>query len=306
MRRRSLLAVTAVVLLSPSSGQAFVHSTSKDNPKACLFWPTRQPSFSLNADGSWDVDNPVPSATTSLDAARQSFQTWTEPACTDLTLRDLGTTRLRTTGNDEVNLVLWRERTCASVVPPGDGCFADGGCENQYDCWGYGETTIALTSVSYNSRTGAIVDVDIELNGADYVFTTLDSPPCSSAMVSRHPHCVATDVSNTLTHEIGHFLGLDHSPVSESTLYASAPLGETSKRTLAQDDIEGLCTLYPRGQAPGFCVPQGSDVTGSGCGYGDARLSPLGWLAPFALGWLGWRRRERRPRAVLGGLGRDG
>jgi hypothetical protein len=288
VRRQALVAATAAVLLAPVSGHAFIRSSSKDNPKACLFWPARQPSFSLNADGSFDA------GPSSLDAARRSFQPWTELACTDLTFKDLGTTSLRRTENDQVNLVLWRERTCTSVAPSGDACFANGGCDNLYDCWEHGDTTIALTSVSYNSRTGVIVDVDIELNGAGYVFTTVDSPPCSSGTVSRHPNCVATDVQNTLTHEIGHFLGLDHVSVPDATMFSSAPIGETSKRTLYQDDIDGLCTIYPRGQPPAYCVPQGSDVIGMGCGCGDAGgLAPLGWLAPLALGWFG-RRRSRR------------
>ena len=49
---------------------------------------------------------------------------------------------------------------------------------------------------------------------------------------------------------MGHLVGLDHPPATEpgaqlTTMYGRAPQGETLKRDLADDDIDGICYLYP-------------------------------------------------------------
>jgi hypothetical protein len=63
-------------------------------------------------------------------------------------------------------------------------------------------------------------------------------------------------------------IGLDHPPSDEpgafeATMFASASAGDTGKRTLADDDIEGTCTIYP----------SDDDVAGE-C-YGVGRPAPL-------------------------------
>ncbi len=99
---------------------------------------------------------------------------------------------------------------------------------------------IALTSVFYDTETGEIFDVDIEVN-AEYfeLTTTLEDPQ--------------TDIQNALAHEVGHLLGLDHSEFSDATMYWTAREHELSKRDLSPDDIEGLCAIYPILQDPDRC-----------------------------------------------------
>ena len=53
-------------------------------------------------------------------------------------------------------------------------------------------------------------------------------------------NCVSIDVQNTITHEAGHTLGLDHSADPSATMAASAPAGETSKRVLQPDEVAGI------------------------------------------------------------------
>lgn len=53
-----------------------------------------------------------------------------------------------------------------------------------------------------------------------------------------------TDLASIATHEIGHNLGLDHSGAQGATMSAIYE-GGTDMRSLTQDDIDGVCALYP-------------------------------------------------------------
>jgi hypothetical protein len=54
------------------------------------------------------------------------------------------------------------------------------------------------------------------------------------------------DVLNIAVHEAGHFFGMNHPHKSctESSMFASAGIGETKKRSLTSDDRVCFCTLY--------------------------------------------------------------
>jgi hypothetical protein len=56
------------------------------------------------------------------------------------------------------------------------------------------------------------------------------------------------DFGNILTHELGHYVGLDHPPAipacADTTMYPTATFGETKKRSLSPDDIQCLQNLY--------------------------------------------------------------
>jgi hypothetical protein len=112
--------------------------------------------------------------------------------------------------------------------------------ENQID-------TLALTTVTYNVETAEIYDADVEINTAEYFFTTTPVPPDGGA-----------DLEAVVTHEVGHFLGLAHSEVNAATMRAIGyEPGTTGLRTLAADDIEGICEIYPPGKKLGSeCAPR--------------------------------------------------
>ncbi|HVK19815.1 MAG TPA: RICIN domain-containing protein [Actinokineospora sp.] len=55
----------------------------------------------------------------------------------------------------------------------------------------------------------------------------------------------AYDVESIALHEIGHFLGLQHSSDTSAVMYAYAPSAGSTKRVLTTDDIEGIRKLYP-------------------------------------------------------------
>jgi len=76
--------------------------------------------------------------------------------------------------------------------------------------------------------TGQLIDADILFN-PNTQFTTGGGS--------------AQDLQTIATHEIGHFFGLDHSPVVRAVMYPFAP---NSLITLGSDDVAGLSLLYPK------------------------------------------------------------
>ena len=103
---------------------------------------------------------------------------------------------------------------------------------------------------------------------------------------------MAIDIQNTLTHEIGHVIGLDHAPDEDSTMFASAPSGETTKRILDEGTQKALCEIYPRGDPFSQpCDPLASlrrkiVAKSSGTpGFEAVGCSSAG-LGPVGQGWL--------------------
>lgn len=87
----------------------------------------------------------------------------------------------------------------------------------------------------YSTADGAMIESDIIVN-TSYTWRTDGAAG-------------GYDVQNILTHELGHSLSLDDlydlRVDSEKTMYGYAASGETKKRTLHQDDIDGISYLYP-------------------------------------------------------------
>lgn len=84
----------------------------------------------------------------------------------------------------------------------------------------------------WNYRSTAMVDADIFLN--TYWTWSL------------------SDVDSVVTHEFGHFIGLQHSDKSESIMFANPYHNYAYQRTLRGDDINGCTALY--GAAPNQLV----------------------------------------------------
>lgn len=298
---RMVLAAAALLVATPAGAQeGFARLRSASG--ACLAWQHRDFVYTLDAAGSVQVPGDAERA--AIDA---SFSTWqAAAACSDLTFTHAPPLADATIGYDaaaatNANVLLFRETRCRDVVPAGDPCIEAGTCANTYRCWNRGDFTIALTLTSYTSPGAVILDADIELNasprldGTRFFFTTADGPACDPA--EPHAGCVANDVQNTVTHEIGHALGLDHVEVAGSTMEASAPPGETSKRILDPGTRRGLCAVYPRLRPSPSCDPAARNddqviVTGRGCGAapsGRARAWMLLGLVPLLA------RARRRP-----------
>lgn len=238
MRLEPVLLLAAGLLCS-APARAFVcsraASDSGEEGGPSLSWFTRNLDYTIFEAGTADI-----AGTAEQSALRASFAVWpaldtgeagtcaSEAVGTDLQISEapgLGTTDrigydfLNPTQNE--NLMIFRDDEW-----PHDGQVG----------------VIALTTATYNALNGEILDADIEFNTAGFTFTASDTG-------------VDIDLINTAVHEIGHYLGLGHTRVVTATMFARAERGETSKRDLACDDVDGLVFKYPAGAPNGYCDP---------------------------------------------------
>ncbi len=253
----------ALSWMIPSGAEAFERSRDPNN-FACLWWDTRQVEIVLNQVCSDDVAeaNCVP-------AIRRALDVWNEPACSDF--QYLSALSARTdVGFDQddqdsnINLIIFIEDLAS---------------------WRHMASSIAITTTTYDRQTGQIVDTDVEFNGVNFTFSTSDSA------VDR------MDIENTLAHEAGHMLGLDHSSNPDATMWGTAGPGELNKRDLTEDDVDGLCHVYPAGEDLPACPggpPPPDDGGCSAAGKSDSTSSLIG------MAFLAYMFRRRRHADVSG------
>lgn len=105
--------------------------------------------------------------------------------------------------------------------------------------WPYTDDALASTLVTLKSRTNEIVDTDIVFNVEQHTFRVIHDASELRGTTRLD------DVQNTVTHELGHALGLMHNMVDEQVvMFPSASAGEVRKRVLQHDDRLGLEALY--------------------------------------------------------------
>ncbi len=249
---------------------------------AKLFWPTSCIAFAMNRLGSQDLDPDESRAT-----IRKAFQAWSDVSCgngttASMTFMPLDDVRCKKSQYNKtganVNVVLFQD-----------------------DDWKYRgiDGTLAKTSVTYNDETGEIYDADIEVNTANNEVTITDDPKK-----------IQYDLLAILTHEVGHFIGIAHSPKPDAVMYASYSPGSISQRTLSDDDKKAVCGAYPpdngvacntvnRGGFSGDCEDAPPKSTGP-CSVADAPPSrgPT-WLGASCLAFFAVALVRSRRRSTL-------
>jgi len=144
--------------------------------------------------------------------------------------------------------------------------------------WPAGREAVASTIVTIDRRSHRILDADILLNVSE---RDLGVVPASGG-------APLYDLQGAVTHELGHALGLMHTEVEGAVMYPKTFKGDVSKRTMQQDDLEGLAALYGAGADEEQAPPVGCSSTGAGAGALALGILPL-LFAP----------RRRRAAAVV-------
>jgi len=110
------------------------------------------------------------------------------------------------------------------------------------------------------SKDGSRFDTDIVFWDGPYKFFT-GSTGC--AYTNGQYGAYIEDIA---THELGHALGLNHSSVTDATMYATYTQCSTSFRTLSADDIAGIKSLYPASSGDGTNTAPTVNITGPATG----------------------------------------
>jgi hypothetical protein len=146
---------------------------------------------------------------------------------------------------------------------------------------------LAITLVTADENSNSIMDADILVNGG-HLFTDV------TASRAGYGAGLVYDLQNVLTHEFGHWFGLDEDYANgEATMYAYVFPSETKKRDLDQTDVTAVQLAYWQADNPS---------ENGGCSLIRTRsshtLAAIGWLA--AAGYLLRGRNRRRQAHVFG------
>ena len=182
----------------------------------------------------WIHEKGLPRVSNGSDfaAVQASFQTWENIQGTNIRFNFRGTTPTGTVAHDGLNIVTFTD-TSAPL----------------------GSSTIAATFSYFRNENGQTVfdESDIALNPAIEFSTSGESNKF--------------DIQSVLTHEIGHFLGLDHSALVSSVMVPFGVASQLDQRTLAYDDIAGVMEIYGTasgtGQIRGTIQGDGTPVFGA-------------------------------------------
>ena len=171
--------------------------------------------------------------------------------------------------------------------------------------WDREPNAVGYASSRYNTKDGEIFDSDVELN-LNKILREHQNNPANYPIV----------VGAVALHEAGHVLGLAHSQHVDTVMEANyETAADFFGRKLTQDDIDGICALYPPLESlecsePGF-VPAALDASaceqlaavddvsnGEGCtvSAGRRRADIWIWLTAFLVVALRSRLRRRASR----------
>lgn len=201
---RAVRATSGLALAALFAAVASLHAYVLLGP----VWPTGTMTFRVNANfpaGAPGTDDQV------IEAIRNSADAWRHQAQADLDPVYLGITGTTSVNpNDGVNACYY------NPAHPGGG-------------------TLAIT---YTFSAGPnFVAYDMVF------FGTNDFGPIVWNGVGD-PTPSQTDLCAVATHEFGHALGLDHTPIPSATMFEAYSDGDPGPRTLHSDDINGARFLY--------------------------------------------------------------
>jgi hypothetical protein len=210
---KRLLSVIAIIAMA-APALAFLVGTYQGKP--CYHTSAQMPwTMRFNERGTPDCTGEFPQLLAALNTWGNVTNQWFRHA------RGTNTGTLNR-GRDGINLEVWYEPT---YVTYGQGS------------WPYSSGAVAVNMywMQDNGTFWRVIENDITFNGYNYTWSATGQ---SGRM----------DIQNINAHETGHNLvlaDLYDSASREFTMYGYVANGETKKRTLHQDDINGIRYLYP-------------------------------------------------------------
>lgn len=184
---------------------------------------------------------------------QQAMESWNAVTCSDFQFELSGTADETQLGLDEVNSIVFAPQ------------------------WIHDSSLKHFTTVTYYIPNGKIMDVDIELNSSNFEFTSSQS------------QTVIYDTESIVLRALGHALGLaENEEDAQSVMNPQLDQGQL-KRALTQDEIDGICYIYPKeGKSPS-CPEKGGGCRTSSTG------TDVFWLLWFGFLWLWCRTESGRP-----------
>lgn len=202
-----VLCAAALVCMTKAPSAHAFTVLTLDNGRTVVRWPGGAMSFEINT-------SLIPYLSDDIDAVLAGFAAWEQLTCAQVTLSDEGLTQAQgasyTGGFDGVNRVVFVE------------------AQN----W-RAEDSSALAVTTFDFTGTGLGEADISYNGSYRWSTTGEGGKY--------------DVQGVGTHEIGHYFGILHSDEAAATMFPSTGAAELGPRTLAPDDQQAFCFLYPAG-----------------------------------------------------------
>ncbi len=204
MSPRRTSVTSGLVLVAIFAGVASLHAYVLLGP----VWPTGATTFRVNPN--FPV-NPGGTTLQQIAAVRCAASAWRQQGQANINVNYLGTTASTSLNPADLNnIVFW------SSTNPGGGVLA--------------------TTFSVSAGPNFV--------GWDMVFFSNNAGGPISWNGVGDPSPSQFDIIGTGTHEFGHVIGLDHSPIAAATMFAFGGPGEPGCRTLHADDIAGTQFLY--------------------------------------------------------------
>jgi hypothetical protein len=276
---------------------AFVRTgpTKAGNP---LYWESGCVFLTIDSDGTKEIAGDA-----EFPIIDQCIATWNDDtaSCSYLQVMDAGKASVEVNGKDYTNVLKFRDTSWCRPATADDPAKC------------YSDSSAGITTVTYvddgGTRDGAIVDADIEITGKIFSIS-------ANGMTLGTTGCNA-ELANTLTHELGHLHGLEHTclasgdpprtdgdgkpvpscsatsdpKITEATMYPFQDCGETKKETLEPDDIAAICAIYPTADDPHTCSPVNGGS--SGCHSTRGPVGPRTLTGVLVLLGLPHHRRRR-------------